>query len=64
MDSNSDEDMASIVSVNNEFFYKHFIEESSGSDSNNDYHLMLAVISILHEDAETQLPQWKGSVPG
>jgi hypothetical protein len=49
MDKSLDEDIASIVSVNNEF-YKHFIEELSDLDSDDDSDLML--------------PQWKGSMPG
>jgi hypothetical protein len=61
MDNSSDEDIASIVSVNNEFFYKHVIKESSGSDLDDDSDWMLDVTSVLHEDAKAQLPQWKGS---
>jgi hypothetical protein len=33
MGNSSKEDTASIASVNNEFFYKHFIEEWLGPDS-------------------------------
>jgi hypothetical protein len=60
MDIDLDDDIASIVSVKNEFFYKHFIEEWSDLDSNDDSDLMLAMTSILHEDNEAQLPQWGG----
>jgi hypothetical protein len=49
MDNSSDEDIGSIVIVNNEFYYKHLIEEWSDSDSNNDSDLMLALTNILHE---------------
>jgi hypothetical protein len=42
--------MASIVSVNEEFFYKHFIEESLCLDSDDDSDLMRAVTSVLHKD--------------
>jgi hypothetical protein len=62
MNSSLDEDIASIVSVNNEFLCKHFIKECSTSDDDSD--LMLAMTSILHEDNEAQTPQWKGYVPG
>jgi hypothetical protein len=34
------------------------------SDPDNDSDLILAVTSVLHEDAEAQMPQWKGSLPG
>jgi hypothetical protein len=64
MDNISEEDIAAIVSVNNEFFYKHFIKESSGLNLVDDSDLMLAVTSVLHEDAEAPPPQWKGSMPG
>jgi hypothetical protein len=48
MDNSSAEDMASIVRVNDKFFDKHFIEESSGLDSDDDFDLMVAMTSIFH----------------
>jgi hypothetical protein len=36
IDSSSDKDITDVVTANNEFFYKHFIETSSDEDSDND----------------------------
>jgi hypothetical protein len=49
MDISLDEDTASVVSVNNEFFYKHFIEQWSHSD--DDSYLMLVVTRVERDHA-------------
>jgi hypothetical protein len=53
-------DIASIANVNNLFFYKHFVEESLDSDSDNDPDMLLAVASLLHEDNEA-MPELCGA---
>jgi hypothetical protein len=52
MDITLDEDIASIMSVNNEFFYKHFIEQWSDSDSDDDSDLMLVVTRVERDHAQ------------
>jgi hypothetical protein len=52
-----------IVNLNNLFFYAHFIEESD-TESDNDADLMVAMASVLHEENEAYIPQWRGSMPG
>jgi hypothetical protein len=65
MDSSSyDDDISTIVNLNNEFFYTHFFKDWSDSESNDDVDLMVAMASILHEETEAYMPQWRGSVPG
>jgi hypothetical protein len=52
-----DDKISSIVSVNNDLYYKNFILDWLDSDSEeDDSNLMIVVISILHEDSEAQLP--------
>jgi hypothetical protein len=65
MDSSSDDDddIAAIVNLNNLFFYTHFFDESD-TESDDDADLMVAVPSVLHEEKEAYMPQWRGSVPG
>jgi hypothetical protein len=65
-DSSSDEDdIVVIVNLNNKFFYTHFFDESdTDTDSDDDADLVVAVASVLHEENEASLPQWRGSVPG
>jgi hypothetical protein len=56
MDNSSDDnDIAAIASLNNEFFYTHFFEESD-TESDDDANLMLAMASILHEENEVSVP--------
>jgi hypothetical protein len=64
IDNSSDNEISSILSINNDFFYKHFILEWSYSKSEDDFDLMIAVTSVLHEDSEAQFCQWKGSMSG
>jgi hypothetical protein len=59
MDNSSDDKISSIVSSNTDFYYKHFIEESSNSESKDDFDL-IAITAALHKDNEAQLHQWKG----
>jgi hypothetical protein len=58
-----DDDIAAIINLNNEFFYTHFFDEFD-TDSDDDADLMVAVASVLHEENEAYLPQWRGSMPG
>jgi hypothetical protein len=60
--SSDDDDIAAIVNLNNEFFYTHYFDES-GTDSDNDADLMVAVASVLREENEAYLLQWRGFVP-
>jgi hypothetical protein len=62
MDSSSDDEISTIASLSNEFFYKHFFKDWSESESNNDSDLMVAMASILHEESDVYMPQWRGSV--
>jgi hypothetical protein len=43
MDNSSDDKLATIANLNNEFFYKHFTEDCSDSDSKDDSDLMVVV---------------------
>jgi hypothetical protein len=61
--SSDDDDIASIVNLNNELFYMHFDDESN-TDSEDDADLMVAVATILNEQNEAYMPQWRGSVKG
>jgi hypothetical protein len=64
MDSNTDDDViTAIVSLNNQFFYKHFFEDSD-TESDDDADLMVAVESVLHEENRAYMPQWRGSMTG
>jgi hypothetical protein len=49
IDNSSDDELATIASLKNEFVYKHFIEDYSNLDWNDDSDLMVAVSSIVHE---------------
>jgi hypothetical protein len=49
-DSSSVNEISTIASLNNEFFYKHFFEDWSDSESDDDFDLMVALASILHEE--------------
>jgi hypothetical protein len=62
MDGSTDHDIVTIASLNNEFFYKRFIEDWLDSDSNDDSDLMVAVASVLHEESNVYMPQWRGSL--
>jgi hypothetical protein len=64
MDNSSDDEISTIASLNNEFFYTHFFEDWSDSESDDDFNLMVAVASSLHEENEVYMPQWRGSMPG
>jgi hypothetical protein len=64
MHSISDDELATIAILNNEFFYKHFIEDCSDSDSDDDSDLVVGATSILHEESEVHMPQWRGSLAG
>jgi hypothetical protein len=64
MGSSSDDHISTIASLIDEFFYTHFFEYWSDSESNNDPDLMVAVARILHEDNEVYMPQWRGSMLG
>jgi hypothetical protein len=64
MDNNSDDDgIATFVSLNNQFFYMHFFEDSD-TESDDDADLMVAMASVLHEENGAYMPQWRGSVAG
>jgi hypothetical protein len=64
MDSSSDDaDIAAIVNLNNEFFYMHFFDES-GTESDDDAELMVVLATVLHEENEAYMPQWRGSMKG
>jgi hypothetical protein len=41
----------------------HFFDESD-IESDDDANLMVAVASVLHEENEAYIQQWRGSVPG
>jgi hypothetical protein len=62
-DSSSDDDIADIVNLNNEFFYTHFFDEFD-TDSDDDVDLMVAVATVLNEANEAYMPQWRGSMKG
>jgi hypothetical protein len=52
-----------VAPVNTSHVLSHpAIEEWPNSDSEDDSDLMIDVTSVLHEDSEAQIPQWKGSV--
>jgi hypothetical protein len=61
--SSNDDDIATIVNLNNDFFYTHFFDESI-TEYDDDADLMAVVASVLHEENEAYMPQWRGSVPG
>jgi hypothetical protein len=61
--SSDDDDIAAIVNLNNEFFYTHFDDESD-TDSNDDVDLMVVMATVLNEQNEAYMPQWRGSVKG
>jgi hypothetical protein len=64
MDSSSDDDdIVAIVNLNNQFFHTHFFDESD-TESDDDADLMVAMASVLHEENEAYMPQWRGSMPG
>jgi hypothetical protein len=63
MDRSSDDNIAAIINLNNQFFYTHFFDESD-TESDDDADLMVAVASDLHEENEAYMPQWRGSLPG
>jgi hypothetical protein len=63
MDKSLDDDISSIASLNNEFFYTYFFEDWSDSKSDDNADLMVAMASILHEENEVYMPQWRGSMP-
>jgi hypothetical protein len=64
MDNSSDDEISTIVSLNNEFFYTHFFEHWLDSESGDDSDLMVSVESILHKENEVYMPQWRGSMAG
>jgi hypothetical protein len=64
MDISSDDELDTIASLNNELFYKHFIEDCSDSVSDKDSNIMVAVVSILHEESKVYMPQWMDSMAG
>jgi hypothetical protein len=61
--SSDDDDIAAIVSLNNQFFYTHIFEESD-TKSDDDADLMVVVASVLHDENEAYMPQWRGSMLG
>jgi hypothetical protein len=64
MDNTSDDNnIAAIVNLNNVFFYTHFFDESDNK-SDDDANLMVVVATILHEENEAYMPQWRSSVSG
>jgi hypothetical protein len=62
--SSDDDDISTIANLNNEFFYTHFFKDWPDSEFDDDADLMVAVASILHEENETYMPQWRGSMLG
>jgi hypothetical protein len=54
--SSDNDDIATIVNLNNEFFYRHFFDESD-TDSDDDANLMVAVATVLNEANEAYMPQ-------
>jgi hypothetical protein len=64
MDSSSNDDnIAAIVSLNNQFFYTHFFEDSD-IESDDDVDLMVAVATVPNEENEAYMTPWRGSVKG
>jgi hypothetical protein len=61
--SSDDDDIVAIVNLNNEFFYTHFDDESD-TDFDDNADLMVAVATVLNEQNEAHMPQWRGSVKG
>jgi hypothetical protein len=52
-----------LSKLNNQFFYTHLFDESD-TKSDDDADLMVVVASMLHEENEAYMPQWRGSMPG
>jgi hypothetical protein len=50
-------------SSDDEFFYMHFFDESD-TDSDDDADFMVVVATILNEENEAYMPQWRCSVKG
>jgi hypothetical protein len=64
MDNSSNDDViAAIVNLNNDIFYTHFFDEFD-TEYDDDADLMVAVASVLHDENEAYMPQWRGSIPG
>jgi hypothetical protein len=61
MDSRSDDEISTIAFLNNEFYWKHFFGDWSDLESDDDSYLMAAEASILYEENEVYMPQWRGS---
>jgi hypothetical protein len=64
MDNSSDDEISTIASLNNGFFYTYFLKNWSDSEFDDDSDLMVAVASILNQENEVYMPQWRGSMPG
>jgi hypothetical protein len=64
MASGSDDNIEAIADLNNEFFYTHFFKDWSDTESDDDSDLMVTCASILNEEKENYMPQWRGSMPG
>jgi hypothetical protein len=63
MASGSDGNIEAIADLNNEFFYTHFFEDWSDTESDDDSDLVVTYASILNEQNESYMPQWRGSMP-
>jgi hypothetical protein len=62
MDSSLDNEISTIASLNNKFFYRHFFKDWSVSDDESV--LMVAMASIVHEENGAYMLQWRSSVAG
>jgi hypothetical protein len=54
--SSDNDDIVTIVNLNNEFFYRYFFDESD-TDTDDDANLMVAVATVLNEANEAYMPQ-------
>jgi hypothetical protein len=64
MSSSSGDNIEAIANLNNEFFYTHFFKGWSDSESDDDSHLMVACATILNEENENYMSQWRGFMAG